>query len=549
VFRIQRGGFGLLAAAFALVVLPGQALAGNATNVNITLPAAKLSLSGTVTKHGGGAIQGAMVQVLRLDSNYPEALAITDANGNYTIFNLDNGQYVVSVNPHAGAPTYMPGYYLKSGADHFTTTRSSATKLSYSGAKISNVNMAVGQGHSISGKIRRGSGGTGIKGVSVTAIDQTPDGTPFYGSPVKTDAAGNYVVPGLAKGNYRIAADPNPVTIVAAAPRINFLDGCYKNAPPHNFSANCASPTNVQVNTANVTGKNVDLPDGHQIKGAVKDAQGHNLCASVSASSGFLVIIPPSVTACGPFAIVGLGSGDYSVQVSDAKSSHFVAGLYANNAKHFVEVGTNGTTVHVGNSDVNLGTIKPPAGHRISGSIKSGNTGVANMIVTLHGSNGSYDSTKTDSAGKFTFLGVGSGTHAIEESPGTTGRNLRTGYYRANATGWTPDSGQATALSNADHSGLVMKPPAGYIISGKVANAAHQGLLSYINLQGNGYFYGLSNAQGVYSFAGLEPGNYTVSFSSSSRGGVQYQGGYYTATGSTHYTASSSNATAVHVGP
>ena len=138
--RRSRRGASLFAAALALILLPGHALAGNATNIDVTLPAGKAAVSGKITRHGGGAVKGAWVQLLRTSTHYPAQTALADASGNFTFYDLSNDQYILAVNPQSTAPTYMPGFYLKAGApDHFTPSQSAATPLNYSGAKIAGV--------------------------------------------------------------------------------------------------------------------------------------------------------------------------------------------------------------------------------------------------------------------------------------------------------------------------------------------------------------------------------------------------------------------------
>jgi Carboxypeptidase regulatory-like domain len=305
---VHRFWFGVFAAAFALVVLPGQALAGNATNINVTLPVARASISGTITRHGGGAVTGAMVYLVRPGENFPSAVAFADASGTFTFFDLGSGDFTVAVNPQVNAPTYMPGFYLKtSSPDHITSFQASATTLHYTGTAIGNVNMAVQVGHSISGRIRAATSLAPLNGVTVSAtLDPSSGSTPFSTISTTTNAAGNYAVSGLPKGKFSLKADPNAGIFVAT--RVNFGAGCFVNAPPHNYTANCASSTQISVNNVSVAGKNLDLPSGHRITGMLKDAQGHNLCASITASDSSFAISPPTSTSCGAFAIVGLGA-------------------------------------------------------------------------------------------------------------------------------------------------------------------------------------------------------------------------------------------------
>jgi Carboxypeptidase regulatory-like domain len=244
-------------------------------------------------------------------------------------------------------------------------------------------------------------------------------------------------------------------------------------------------------------------------------------------------------------------SGDYRVSIARSGSSHFVSGAYASNPHHWTESASY-ATVHVGAGNVNLSTMKPDPGHTISGVIKTAtNQVVHSASVTLNGDGGSYQSTSTDAHGNFSFFGVGSGTHTIAESAGSSGQNVRSGYYRSGATGnWTANEGQATALSaNANHAGIVIKPANGFSISGKITNSTHQGVQSIVTANGPTYGFAFTDASGNYVMNGLEAGNYTVEVSPGSTGTTHYRHGYYSKTAAGHFGATYTDASTIHVGP
>jgi Carboxypeptidase regulatory-like domain len=288
--RTSRRGVGLLAAATALLVLPGTVLAANATGINITVPNSKAAITGTITRHGGGAIKNATVELVDPAFGFPSDYTFTDSTGKFTFFDKTDSSFLVVVDPHQGAPTYEPGYYRKTDPDHFTTTSSNATELHYTGTLIGGMNIAVRLGHSINGHVHRQKNGSTLKGVTVRSSGSS------LGAQAVTDAAGNYSLQGLPNGAYHLTFTP-PATV-------NVLGGCFRNAPPHNYTADCSgSASNIVVNNANVASKNVDLPDGHLITGKVQDAQGHSLCAAVSAQSTSTFVTVSQATACGPFTL------------------------------------------------------------------------------------------------------------------------------------------------------------------------------------------------------------------------------------------------------
>src|SRR3954452_15559563 len=250
--RISRRGIGLLATAIALLLMPGTSLAGNAPGINIPVPNSKAAITGTITRHGGGAIKNAVVQLQDPDFFGFADYTFTDSAGKFAFFDKANGHFIVSVDPHQGAPTYEPGFYKKTDPDHFTTTQSSATEINYTGTLIT-ANVAVRLGHSIKGHVHRATSGAPLKGVRIIASSQSPGTQPcFYssGGGATTDASGDYTIPGLANGTVQL-------TLCAKA-ATNILSGCYRNAPPHNYTADCSgSASNITVNNANVANKNV----------------------------------------------------------------------------------------------------------------------------------------------------------------------------------------------------------------------------------------------------------------------------------------------------
>lgn len=227
----------------------------------------------------------------------------------------------------------------------------------------------------------------------------------------------------------------------------------------------------------------------------------------------------------------------------------FLTGSYASNQHHWTENATTAAKVHVGNTNVTLSPTQPDPGHTISGAIRnSANQGVHNATVSLEGDT-SYAYTSTDAQGNFSFFGVGSGTHTIYESASASGQNLRRGYYYSGAPShWTADEDQASALSaNVNHPGVVIKPATGYSFSGRITNATHDGVVSYVTVGGSGFAF--TDDQGNYIMNCLDPGDYAVEVSPGSSATAHYRGGYYSKSAPGHFVASYVDATTVHVGP
>ncbi len=340
----------MLAVLAAAIALPGDALAANAVNINMALPSSNLSLTGVIAKTGGAVVPGAAAVLINPDTGFATLTVITDSTGTYRFWDVPNGTYELGVDPHevaggAGAQS-MPGYYQASDGTHFSATEAGATKVHYGGTLL-HLSVTVPKGYTISGKVSDQSGAP-LKGMQV-AVSQVGSPGVFSVLPAAfTDAHGDYVVPGIANGNYQVQVI-RPSTSTA-----NVLGGgCYKSAPPHNYAPDCAQATAIPINNANAANKTVELPRGHKISGTVKDLGNHNLCAAVTAQLPSFPYTTFGVgSGCGTFTIIAVPSGEYTLLVTPSGASRFVGGYYADNSRHWVEYGGTPKTVHVGASDV-----------------------------------------------------------------------------------------------------------------------------------------------------------------------------------------------------
>jgi hypothetical protein len=524
--------------------MPAQAnAAGNASGISITLPSSTLSASGTISKPGGTTIANATVKFIDPDSGGYSGIATTDSHGVFRVYDLAHETFLVTIDARASAKTYMPGFYQQSGPNHFTPTSANATKVTYSGTTL-HLSATVAKGHSISGELRAQTNNAGLAAMSVSATRVTATGVyPFFVPPITTDAQGRFTVAGLANGSYTISFSRT------AGISPNVLGGCFRIAPPHNYSSDCGSASKITINNADATNRNSDLPAGHVVTGAVKDAQGHSLCASLSLSSSTSFQDIPDVLSCGAFTFRGVPSGGYKLTITAKPSTPFVEGSYAGNARHWTEDEESATAINVGAKDVNLGTIQPDKGHTVSGRVTT-NAGkpVVGVFVRVAGGTFEYSNTRAD--GTWVVRGIGSGTHDVSIG-GTFGNpaNVLGGYYRKGAPGnYTPELAQATELSgNADHTGITMKLPAGYRISGRITNQQTQGVPASVILEGIETFGGIvtTDAGGNYEAVGLAADDYRVSVFPDS---AAYHGGYYAKSRPGHF-GDYGQATRVHVGP
>lgn len=151
-----------------------------------------LSVSGTVTA-AGTVLQGATVTLLMRDQYnggwYDTGiLAITDANGAYTIDAVDAGAYALRVvGPDS---TWATTYYGRSGSTSNPAKADEVVVDSFSGP-LTGLDVALIKASGASGRVI-GPGGSPMSGIVVSALDAT-DGSMVLAS-AETDATGNFTL-------------------------------------------------------------------------------------------------------------------------------------------------------------------------------------------------------------------------------------------------------------------------------------------------------------------------------------------------------------------
>jgi hypothetical protein len=156
----------------------------------------------------------------------------------------------------------------------------------------------------------------------------------------------------------------------------------------------------------------------------------------------------------------------------------------------------------------------------------------------------------TDSAGKYTIKGLSSGSQKLSVSP-PYGMNLQSGFYTtANSNRFTAVATSATAVAvGPSKTGINIKLPAGYTISGKITGPGGVALQSASIFAGSSTFSASSYTatDGTYKVIGLSKATYKVQ--AYAPYGQNLQSGFYTTANSAHFTANPASATGVAVGP
>jgi len=470
------------------------------------------SLSGRVSNSCGAPAAG--VGIVFGASN---AIATTDANGNYVFTGLSNGSYKVA--PSAAG----------------STTPAQRTG-SINGANVSQVNFAIGGAFSISGTIT--AGGTPLPGAVVSLSGSANAST-------TTDVNGNYAFSGLCGGSYLIVPT---ITGQSFSPQIR----------------------SVSLNGANVTGQNFTL-NTYSISGTVRTAGGAAIQGVTITLSG-ASSATATTSANGTYTFAGLRNGSYTVTPSLAPyaftpASRNVTVNYSNiSGQNFT--GAPPVTYSI------TGTIRTSAFLPIPG-VTVTLTGAANATTTTNASgvytftglaNGNY--TVTPSLAPYVFnpvfrsVTVSGASRSGQDFTGAApvsysiSGTVRNSLFQpiagvtvtltgaANATATTNASGVYTfsGLANGNYTvtpslGAVAFTPVNrsvtvsggnrtgqdftgrsYSISGFVFTSTGQPAAGVaITLTGAATATATTDASGAFTFGGLANGNYTVTPSQTGR--------------------------------
>lgn len=170
---------------------------GNATSgidAEMLLPG---KITGSVTNSSGAPIANVNVDIYNNNFNYyePARFAETNANGEYTVEGLVEGEYKIGFSPENS--TYLPQYY------NGQTSLANANPISVTtGATTAGVNATLVEGAKISGVVTDAYSHVRLAKIRVGA-STSGSGEGGYGS-AETNANGEYTIVGLPTGSYKV---------------------------------------------------------------------------------------------------------------------------------------------------------------------------------------------------------------------------------------------------------------------------------------------------------------------------------------------------------
>ncbi len=470
------------------------------------------------------ALQGVVVCAYPASSEYAERCAITDASGEYRIGHLLTGSYRVGFSPpnQGGNRSYLTQYY------NGKATLAEAEAISVTAGSVSSgINAALHEGGKVTGTVTSATTKAPIEAAEVCARTSSGEYTGQCGF---TNASGEYVIVGLASGEYKVEF----VTVYNSG-SVSYVAQYYKakatlsEADPVSVTAGATTPA---INAA--------LAEGAKITGTVTNLaskaaiEGIEVCARTSAGSYAGCAF---TNAAGVYQVEGLPSGEYKVEFAGAYYSvdqNYIVQYY-NGKATFSEGELVSATAGSTTSGINAALQE---GAKITGTVTNVATKAAVQgiyVCARLASTGGYvgSCVLTNTAGEYALVGLPSGEYKVEFEGYSTGAGYLTQFYNGKGT-----LAEATPLSvtvGTTTSGINAALQEAAKVTGTVTNAstkaAVQGIEVCARLASTGAYTGscqLTNAKGEYAVTGLPSGEYKIefdAFSSSANYLTQYYNG------------------------
>ncbi len=474
------------AAVVALGVRPAAALTGGSITGTVTdtsLPANDLS---------GMCVRATQPPDTVADGN---GIAVTAANGSYTISDLPTGSYTVWVDPTCNGTS--SSYYVPQSQSGVTVTEPGTTTQDF----------ALVLGGDISGTITGNGGGVG--GVMVNATKSIW---------ATTASNGTYTIEGLTPGSYDVGVSPSQLGTTYSP-----------------YESTAARET---VTAGSVTTLNVALVVGAAISGTVTAASSGaplpDICVVANSPDGTTGYA--DTASGGSYAIGGLPAGNYTVQFYVGQfcgTGNYASQWYDSAASGATsQSGATAVSVLAGSSTTGIDAVMQTGG-TVSGTVTSGGSPLSGVCVSVSSADGNSSGTTTGPDGTYVVEFLPTDSYTVEFGPGYCGGPYAAQWYNG-ASGATSSSGASVLAVAAGSSttGINAVMQTGATISGTVTSGGSPLSGVCVNAtsttsDGN-YGSGITAADGTYTIPGLQSDNYTVEFTAGSCGaGANYATQFY----------------------
>lgn len=362
-----------------------------------TPPGPTSTISGNVTRSSNGLpVSGVRVQLSSSNYNWISP-ATTDSSGNWSISGLSTATYKIHFITPSGSG--LAPQWWQSGSSFNSAQGISVT----GGLNLSNVNAALLQAATISGRVISTDTTSAISGINVVAemVGSYSDNS----ATVQTDSNGNYTIGELPSGSFKVRFNASGTQYVSE----------YSN---NAFSSTSATTYSVIANQT-VSGVNASLETGASISGVISDAGTGLPLSNVSVwassnSQNMYSSANATTNSAGEYTLRGLDNSSYTIQFRPTNETDYLAEYWSNSWNY-----KDATAVSVSRGQVltgyNAGLTPPATVSGIVTAAENPGTPVAGVIVSLVDpvTFTNIGNATTASDGSYTMSGLQPGTWTI----------------------------------------------------------------------------------------------------------------------------------------
>ena len=441
------------------------------------------TISGTVIAAATSApLEGISVCRTAIHEEFFSSCTSTNAQGEYSFAGLASTEYKIAFSSYTS--NYLTQYY------HGKGSLAEAEPVAVApGETKSEINAAMQAGGQIAGTVTSAATKLPVSGANVAVYTA---GFSYLGS-ATTNAKGEYTVPRLATGSYKVSFDATSQNLVAEY---------YNQKPSSNEAAG------VEVTTgATTSGIDAAMQLGGELKGKVIDATTKAPLANVSVTLAGNTTAFGYTSAAGEYDVKALSPGSYTASFfATGYEAQYYNGKTKSGEATPVVLAAGATTENINAAMQSLGSI--------SGTVTDGLThkGVSGVQVCDYGPVGIC--TTTNASGEYTISGLTAGTYKVGFYPGKP-------EYLEQVYNGKASLSEATAIpvaSGATVSGIdaALQAP-GHVkgtVTSKTSGLPLAGIEACVEPVSTGGSGGCatSDSNGHYDVGGLETGSYRVVF-------------------------------------
>ncbi|MDD3328251.1 MAG: SdrD B-like domain-containing protein, partial [Zoogloea sp.] len=490
---------------------------------------------------GEAGIAGVTVE-LKDENGTPVATTTTDANGNYS-FTVTPGTYSVAIVAPAGYLVTTPNQGNDATDSDINAAGQTGPIVLSSGENDPTVDAGLYRAAELGDRVwldtngngQQDAGEAGVAGVKVTLLDASGNAV---GSPLTTDANGNYLFTGLRPGTYSVQFDKTTLPAGYSFTTANtgsdasdsdasVTDGKTAQTVLDSGESDRTWDAGIVANPGTITGSVLEDTDNDNVGDTpmagvtvvLKDPNGNTVATTTTDANG-------------NYSFPNVPAGNYTI-VEQTPPGYLDVGDKDGGDPNVISVTvtpgeTNSGNVFVDERSAAIGD-KVWLDSNANGVQDAGEPGIAGVTVKLLDSTGGVVSTSTtDASGNYLFSNLTPGDYAVQVV-------LPTGYFASSKdqggndaldSDIDPTTGKTinTTLSAGEtdrswDAGLYQKASIGdrvWLDTNKngVQDSGEAGVagvtVKLLNAAGAEVATATTDANGNYLFQGLVPGNYSV---------------------------------------